>query len=241
MCTVVVLWRPDHAWPVVLAANRDELVDRAWDPPGAHWPGRPGVIGGRDRLGNGTWMAYRAGVFAAVLNRPGSLGPQPGKRSRGELPLLALEAEGAAGAVAALSALDARQYRTFNMVLADRQGAFFLRGTGAGRVSAEPLPPGISMVTAHDPNDPASLRVRTYLPRFQAATAPDPATGDWSEWTRLLGDRSGPRGGALTVPVEGGFGTVCASLAALGADGAAVWRFAPGPSDQVAFGPVTLP
>ena len=92
MCTVVILRRPGHAWPTILGANRDEKLHRAWDPPAAWWPDRPGVVGGRDREAGGTWMAANAtGVVAAVLNRPGSLGPAPGKRSRGELPLLALE------------------------------------------------------------------------------------------------------------------------------------------------------
>ena len=75
MCTVVLLIRPGHAWPLVLAANRDEMLNRAWDPPAAHWPDQPDVIAGRDRSGGGTWMGVnRAGVVAAVLNRPGSLG-----------------------------------------------------------------------------------------------------------------------------------------------------------------------
>ena len=91
MCTVVLLIRPGHAWPLLLAANRDERLDRAWDPPAAHWPDQPDVVAGRDRSGGGTWMGVnQAGVVAAVLNRQGSLGPAPGKRSRGELPLLAL-------------------------------------------------------------------------------------------------------------------------------------------------------
>ena len=49
MCTVVLLLRPGHAVPVLLAANRDERLDRDWDPPGPWWPDRPGVIAGRDR------------------------------------------------------------------------------------------------------------------------------------------------------------------------------------------------
>src|SRR5450755_2195176 len=87
VCTVVLLIRPGHAWPLILAANRDERLDRLWDPPAAHWPDQPGVIAGRDRSGGGTWMGVnRHGVAAAVLNRPGSLRPaelQPGAgRSR---------------------------------------------------------------------------------------------------------------------------------------------------------------
>jgi uncharacterized protein with NRDE domain len=79
------------AWPLLLAANRDEKLDRPSRPPGCHWIDQPDVLGGLDVLAGGTWLAInRAGVVAAVLNRLGSLGPAPGKRSRGVLPLLAL-------------------------------------------------------------------------------------------------------------------------------------------------------
>jgi hypothetical protein len=96
------------------------------------------------------------------------------------------------------------------------------------------------MVTAHDPNDHASPRTRVHLPHFQAAPPPDPGRGDWQSWTRLLADRSGPRGVAVNVPGEGGFGTVCASLAAVSESRDAVWLFAAGPPDEAPFRPVLL-
>jgi hypothetical protein len=245
VCTVVLLLRPGKAWPTLVAANRDERLDRAWDPPGPWWPDRPGVVGGRDRAGGGTWMALGpAGVAAAVLNRPGSLGPAPGKRSRGELPLLALEggAVSAAEAARRIAALPADEWRPFNLVLADRGGrGFFLRGTGAGRPEAVPLPPGVTMVTAHDPNDPASPRTRRHLPRFRAAAPPDPDRGDWAAWEALLADGGHDQSvaEALRVPPVGGFGTVCAALLALGAG--VRWRFARGPAGAAPFRPVELP
>lgn len=228
MCTVILLRRPGHAWPLLLAANRDEKLDRGWDAPARHWPDRPGVVGGRDRTGGGTWMALRGGVVAAVLNRPGSLGPAPGKRSRGELPLMALEAGTAAEAAARITALDAGAWRPFNMVVADADNAVFLRGLGQGRPQALDLPAGISMVTAHDPNDLASPRIARHLPRFHAAPPPDPGRDAWAGWEALLADRGfGAEGigGALNVPPVEGFGTVCASLVALGAAGSVIWRF----------------
>ncbi|MDE2517144.1 MAG: NRDE family protein, partial [Rhodospirillales bacterium] len=115
MCTLVLHHAPGAAFPLLVAANRDEMTARGADAPAAHWPARPAVIGGRDRSAGGTWMAVnRAGVMAAILNRPGSLGPESGKRSRGELPLLALDHAGAADAAAAIAALDGRQWRGFN-------------------------------------------------------------------------------------------------------------------------------
>lgn len=254
MCTVVVLVRPGHPWPVTIAANRDEQLARAWDPPAAWWPDRPDVIGGRDRSAGGTWMAlHRAdGVAAAVLNRPGTLGPLAGKRSRGDLPLLAVSRGSAAAGAAAIGALDSAEWRGFNLVVADRSGAFFLRGTGLGRPAVERLPDGVSVVTAHDPNDLDSPRIARHLPRFAAAGGPEPGDrpgewpgdwprdwpGDWKDWPRLLGDREGGPQEQLDIAPRGGFGTVCSSLLALPAEGPPVWLFAPGRPSGTAFAAV---
>ena len=238
MCTVVLLLRPDHAWPVIFVANRDESVDRAWDPPKAWWPEYPGVIAGRDRTAGGTWMGLSThGIAAAVLNRPGSLGPAQGKRSRGELPLLALAETTPGVAVEAIVSLDASQWRGFNLVIADRDGASFIRGAGYGKPSAHRLPPGVSMITAHDPNDMESPRVARHLARFRDAAAPEP--DQWDAWRAILADRSGPAGAQMNVVPRAGFGTVCSSLLAIPAVGKPVWLFAAGAPDQATFEPVT--
>ena len=179
-----------------------------------------------------------AGLVAAVLNRPGSLGPAPGKRSRGELPLLALQHASAQHAAAAIRALDGAGYRSFNMVLADPTAVWFVRNDDAGEVTAWALEPGLHMVTAHDPDDVGSPRVARHLPRFRAANAPRPP--DWESWARLLADNEGPREAALSVPPTGGFGTACASLVALPAEGRPVWLFAAGRAGQADFEPVKL-
>lgn len=237
MCTVTLLFRPGHDWPLILAANRDESLDRAWDQPAAWWPDRPGTIAGRDRTAGGTWMGMnRHGVVAAVLNRQGSLGPAPGKRSRGELPLMALDHPTASQAAEAIAAEDAGQWRGFNLVLADSAGAVFVRGAGHGRPQIRALPPGLHMVTAHDPNDPDSPRVARHLPRFIAANAPTP--DDWRDWTEILSDRAGEAGEQINVVPRGGFGTVCSSLVALPAAGDPLWLFAAGAPHETVFLPV---
>ena len=88
MCTIVLLRRPDHDWPLILAANRDELQNRPWLLPSRHWPDRAEVTAGQDALSKGTWLGINDwGLISGVLNRSGTLGPVPEKRSRGELPL----------------------------------------------------------------------------------------------------------------------------------------------------------
>ncbi|CAH0167717.1 NRDE family protein [Roseomonas sp. CECT 9278] len=246
MCTVILLHRPGHAWPLLLAANRDERLDRAWDPPREWWADRPGVVGGRDRSAGGTWMALGPrGVVAAVLNRPGSLGPAPGKRSRGDLPLVAAAQADAAAAARRIAALPGQDWRPFNMVVADSRHAYFLRGLGAGAVEVEQLPEGVAMVTAHEPNDQHSPRIRRHLPAFRSAAPPDPALDDWGAWERLLSDDTpDPVDGAaamLNIAPTAGFGTVCSSLVAIDDRGRAAWRFCAGRPVPGGFAPLVLP
>lgn len=223
MCTVVLLRRPDHDWPLILGANRDEMVGRPWKPPARHWPDRPEVIAGLDELAHGSWLGCNDhGVAAAILNRHGTLGPAAGFRSRGELVLEALDHADAADAVRALKQLSPRAYRPFNMVIADNRDAFWLRHadpTGTLPISATPFPAGIAMLTAGDLDDPESSRIRRYHPRFEQAKPPDPGRNDFKAWEALLastdtGPEDGPTG-AMRFKTETGFGTVSSSLIAL--------------------------
>lgn len=179
-----------------------------------------------------------AGVVAAILNRSGTLGPILGKRSRGEIPLLALRHATASQASEAVSRIDAGKWRDFNMVIADRTGAFFLRGVGEGQPAVVRLAPGVSMVTAYDPNDPASPRVARHLDRFRAAVPDGP--GDWQAWRTMLSDRSGAVGEQMNVVPRRDFCTVSSSLLAISAAGRITWWFAPGSPHETEFLPVDL-
>ena len=147
MCTLVLLRRPAAPWPLLLAANRDELRSRAALAPARHWPDRPHIRGGLDVTGGGTWLGLNDdGVVAAVLNRRGTLGPEPGKRSRGELVLEALEHAEATRAADALRALEPSAYRPFNLIVADAVDAFWVGHAGDGAIRVAPVPVGLHMI-----------------------------------------------------------------------------------------------
>src|SRR5712691_5163086 len=195
MCTLVILRRPEHRWPVLIGANRDEMIARASKPPGRHWPDRAEVVAGLDLLAGGSWLGVNDwGVAAAVLNRHGSLGPTAGLRSRGELVLEALDHADAVAAAAALSHLDPAAYRTFNLIVADNRDGFWLRHDGTGRIATRPLDEGLSLIAAGDVNEIETPRLALAGPRFRAASAPDPDREEWAAWQNLLSDDTVPPG-----------------------------------------------
>ena len=253
MCTLILYHRPGHDWPLLLATNRDEMIDRPWRPPARHWPCQPDVIAGMDRMAGGSWLGLNdQGVIAAVMNRRATLGPQTGKRSRGELVLKALAYDSSTEAATALTDLDTSLYQSFNLVVADRRMACWLCHRGDKpftRIEVHALPSSLTMFTNGDPDDTQVPRIRSYLPRFQDLPAPDPeSAGGWSAWTALLSSRSTAAGAgpesAMNVVTDRGFGTVSSSLLALPAthrvDLQPVWLFAAGHPDLMAYESVSL-
>ncbi|WP_248750884.1 NRDE family protein [Pseudomonas sp. MWU15-20650] len=84
MCLIVFAWRPGHAQPLIVAANRDEFYARP-SLPLAQWPDAPQVYAGRDQEAGGTWLGVNAeGRFAALTNIRNPHQP-PARKSRGEL------------------------------------------------------------------------------------------------------------------------------------------------------------
>lgn len=247
MCSVIILFQPTQSWPVVIAANRDEMTDRPWLPPARHWTDRPYVVGGMDQLAGGSWMGINDyGVVAAILNREGTLGPQTGKRSRGELVLEALDHNDALVAVEALADLDGRAYRGFNMVVADNCMAYWVRADGGPKVRIQAIEPGVHMLTARDLDDESCPRIHRFLPQFRAALLPAPQTDDWGHWPELLAATEGDNPMSFLLP--SGFGTVSSSLLALpsldliGKQSGILpkWRFTEGPPHKTLFRAVSL-
>jgi uncharacterized protein with NRDE domain len=170
MCTLALGFQLDRRWPVVVAANRDEQLDR----PSEGWAIRQGRAGEPARAtpldlqAGGTWMGVSArGVFAGVTNHFVRLGwrPDPALRSRGELVPLALAAPSAAEAAAALAGLDPARWNPFHLVVADARDAFLWWWDGESHALA-PLAPGLHVVTERDPEGrgPRAERLRARWP-----------------------------------------------------------------------------
>ena len=144
MCTIALLIDTIVGAPLVLAANRDELYARPTRAPEVLRE-TPRIVGGRDVLSGGTWLAVRADArFAAVTNQRALATPPPGLISRG---LAVIDVAAAEDPDAYVSSLDATRYASMNLVWGDGGGAkIAYTRREDGTVDVLPLGPGIHVL-----------------------------------------------------------------------------------------------
>lgn len=234
MCTLVIAWQALADAPVVVAANRDEALDRPASPP-AVIAGKPAIVAPRDEQAGGTWLGYNdRGLLVGLSNR-WTDAELTGGRSRGQLVLDLLQCGSADAAGSEVEeALAADEYEPFNLVVADAETAMVFEWDGA--LSVADLVPGVHAVLNAGWNDrfgavpgreelvAAQVEIAGRL-REVLAVRDGESAGDWLDRAAaVLADHE------MGVCVHrDGFGTRSSSLIALRADGTATYRFADGP------------
>lgn len=155
MCSILLVHRQFAGCPVLVAANRDERLDRPATPPRA-WPSEP-FVAPRDEVAGGTWLGLtRGGMFVGVTNRF-AVPKDEARASRGALVVEALRANDAASLRASLEGLAATRFNAFHLVYADARDAFVTWCDGA-RVAHVKLSPGVHVVTERSFRDAGSPR-----------------------------------------------------------------------------------
>jgi uncharacterized protein with NRDE domain len=169
MCLIAVAVGRSAAFPLLLAANRDERHARPALPAG-WWADRPQVFGGRDLAAGGSWLAVdRGGRVAAVTNfRAGA--PAPAERSRGELVTAALTPGVPWTAFAAEITARADRYGPFSLLLADSEGVRYL----SNRAESQELGLGVHVLSnaSLDADWPKLATARAGMERALAAADP---------------------------------------------------------------------
>lgn len=117
MCIAVFMWQSHPLYPFLLLLNRDEYHTRPTEPAG-WWEGGQ-ILGGRDEVGGGTWLACsRGGRIAFLTNfREKESLHQP--KSRGNLPVRFVESKKDPSEFAEEVIQEAEQYNGFNLVVTD--------------------------------------------------------------------------------------------------------------------------
>jgi hypothetical protein len=175
VCTLILGIGIFGAQSLFLGANRDEDPARPSDPP-ARLIESPPVVGGRDRLAGGTWLALRGREAAiAMLNRRGALAA-PATRSRG---LLTLDVARQCEPATAFEHLVREHYAPFTMVLARPARTWLLAWDGAVARMTEPSP-GWHVLTHTDIDDveePRAAWVLDSLTTFKPGTPEEARRG----------------------------------------------------------------
>ena len=138
MCLIVFAWQAHPHYRLIVAANRDELHQRAALAAG-WWPEEPTVLAGRDLQADGTWLAIaRSGRFATVTNYHEHRHIDGAPKSRGALVTAFVTAE--EGPQTYVEALDESQYAGFSLLAAEGDELAYVSNRGD---PPRLLPPGI--------------------------------------------------------------------------------------------------
>jgi uncharacterized protein with NRDE domain len=235
MCLLVVVRGRFASHPILVAANRDERLDRRSAPPGL-WVGRRRrVISPRDRQAGGTWLGVNdRGAFAGLTNLAGVPVPA-GASSRGELVHLALDEDDLEAGARAVDARCAQApFGGFQLALCDGARTVVLRHAGRGpegvdwRIDWQP-----DVLVISNLHGPGELELRG----LAQALAPAADAAQQLERLRpLLLDR-GEHDGHPVLKRGDEYGTVSSSLIAVPAQDprALIWRYAAGPPDTTEY------
>lgn len=117
MCLVVLSWQQHPQYPLIVAANRDEIHTRPSQ--AAHWwSDDSNIVGGRDLVAGGTWLAlHRNGRFATITNYRDAQTQRRKFRSRGRLVHDFLTSD--VSPADYLQAIDGAKYAGFNLLVSD--------------------------------------------------------------------------------------------------------------------------
>jgi uncharacterized protein with NRDE domain len=189
MCTLIAFHRCFADAPLVVAANRDEFLERPTEGPAlretstasAHRPGRPGagasarstrVVAPRDLRAGGTWLGIsESGLFAAITNRRCD-SPDPQRRSRGWLVIEALAEASAERAADRFAHLPEAAYNPFNLFVADGESAHLV--TYAERPQRRDLTAGPHVIGNLHPDEssPKLERLRAQVDELARGAVP---------------------------------------------------------------------
>jgi uncharacterized protein with NRDE domain len=120
MCLIAFALYASSRWPLVIAANRDEFLDRPtvslarWKTPQGH-----DIISGRDLRAGGAWFGISPGGRIAFLTNVREAEPMAAPRSRGELVTRWLESSGDLDEFLIGMAADPMAFAGFNLVVGD--------------------------------------------------------------------------------------------------------------------------
>ena len=146
MCTLFIYRNKLSDWPLLIATNRDEKLNRKFYAPGYHWKSFPKIFAGKDLLKGGSWLGINEyGLCVAVLNRDSLIESNQSLVTRGNLVIEALKYSTAKEASSIIFNRLEDNYSNFNLFIGDTTFAYWIKYHCKKKL-IRPLPYGHSMI-----------------------------------------------------------------------------------------------
>ena len=230
MCLLAVQYRLVPESPILVAANREEYVDRPSLTPSIQ-SGKPRVLCGVDQKAGGTWLGVNQnGLFVGLTNRATAT-PLFGQRSRGLLALDLLRCQSSAKALAKAEAeLESTRYEGCNIIIADAKAGYAIYNEENYEITE--LHDGLNIIGARNLNDPDDARVQMARRLLTLQTLDSPVKF-LAVASRVFARAPVGPGRPSMVVRNGDYQTVSSSLIALGVKPRdAIYQFSSGAPDQ---------
>lgn len=199
MCLIAFAIGASVRWPLVVASNRDEFLNRPTQPL-QRWRTDAGqdIVSGRDLRAGGTWLGLTPGGRVAFLTNVREANALAAPHSRGELVMRWLAQGGDADAFATALALDSPAYGGFNLVLGDFQSNAWTwlsnRPATGSALHVQVLEPGVYGLSNAALNTPwPKTTALQHALRASLEASPDPETLQARLWAALASRERAPR------------------------------------------------
>jgi hypothetical protein len=145
MCTIILLNKISEEFPLIVAANRDENLDRASSPVQVLLK-EPIIIGGKDDVKGGTWLGVnQESLFATITNQ--NTTDNTKKLSRGKIVIDALKCRSLKELLSFVEELNPFEYNDFNLVFGNQDAVYVAHSYLLHSMVIREIPKGINIIS----------------------------------------------------------------------------------------------
>jgi uncharacterized protein with NRDE domain len=171
MCLLVFAWKVHPHYDLILAANRDEFLNRPARS-ATFWDDKPELLAGLDIEGGGTWLGVTLdGKFSAITNYRDMKQHKENAPSRGKLPLNYLNGRQPPSTYIESIRSGADRFNGFNLITGNRNAVWYYSNV---QDEPEELKPGIYGLSNHllDTPWPKVVKAKEALAAIVASDEP---------------------------------------------------------------------
>jgi len=173
MCTVILFYKIVPDFPIVIAANRDEFINRSSLSPHL-WPSsrqEPAkeIFAGKDQKAGGTWLGINNHGVVAGLTNYYTGKRDPLKASRGDIVLKCLTADNPSVVKRELTPQETGQYNPFNLFCLSPEEGFLYTNYPSPRSLT--MDKGIHVLTNGDMDNHEDPKKNWIMQKLTALTA----------------------------------------------------------------------